>query len=118
MIDLKKIGEFFTSKKLWDKPFNQWSRDQMLELAEVFFSSPGPDVPRDGWKKPYIKETAGNEKGQNRFHLIIPIDSHPLYHWWKAGGKTIIEILTEIGASGEVIEANRPVGYDPDGMHH
>lgn len=108
MIDFKKIGEFFTARKLWEKPFNQWTREEMEVLAEVFFSSPGETVPRDGWKLPYIKDG----------HFIIPSNSHPSFHWWKPGGKSIIETLTEIGAPAEMIEAARPIGWDPNAIRH
>jgi hypothetical protein len=102
VINLKKVGQFFTDKKLWDKPFNAWSKEEMIELAEVFFSSCGDSVPRDGWKKPSIKDGK----------LFIPFDVHPKYRWWDPRGQSITATLIEIGATKEMIEANRPIGYD------
>ena len=122
MIDLKKVGKFFEEKKVWSKPFNQWSADEMEALAQVFFSSPGPNVPRDGWKLPFVKEFKGGEgvdgERVNTRSLVIPTDSHPKFHWWKPGGQSIIKTLIEIGAPAEMIEQARPVGYDPNALHH
>lgn len=106
MIDLEKIGEFITKKELWEKPFNQWSKEEIQQLAQVFFSSPSGRVPRDGWKTPYVKDD----------HFIIPFDAHPKYYWWTPGGQSILETLKEIKAPSEIINANQPHGWNPNGL--
>ena len=103
MIDLTKIGAWFTENKLWEKPFNTWTREEMEELATVFFSSPGSGVPRDGWKTPYVEGDS----------LVIPFDSHPRFHWWTEGGQSIIDTMLEIRAPQHIIESNMPVGWNP-----
>jgi hypothetical protein len=112
MIDLKKVGEFFTQKKLWDKPFNQWSREDMEALAEVFFSSPGPEVPADGWSEPHIDKNG---------RLLIPCRVHPKFRWWMPDGMSIIETINFICdrdgyckfCRDELIRECRPTGWDP-----
>lgn len=103
MIDLKKIGEHFTRKGLWEKAFNQFSRDEILELAQVFFSSPGPDVPADGWQSPYVQDGK----------FVIPFDCHPKYRWWTPSGQPALKTMREIGAPDDVIRRYLPVGYEP-----
>jgi hypothetical protein len=40
-----------------------------------------------------------NEQGM----LIVPIDSHPRYHWWSRGGLSIHQTLFELGAPPSVL---------------
>jgi len=117
MVDLKKIGAFFTEKKLWEKPFNQWTREEMEELASVFLSSPGPDVPPGGWQEPRIDDAG---------RVFIPCRVHPKFRWWTPDGMSIVETINYICdrdkyckfCRDELIRECRPVGYDPDAIHH
>ncbi len=43
IMNLKKVGNFFSEKKLWEKPFSQWKRDEILQLGEVFFEAVFPE---------------------------------------------------------------------------
>lgn len=42
-MNLKKIAQFFSEKKLWEKPFNKWSRDEMVQLGHAYFEAAVPD---------------------------------------------------------------------------
>lgn len=94
MIDLKKVGDWFTKNNLWATPFNQFSEKQMKELVTVVLSSPGMAVPSGGWVKPFL-----NQAGE----LIIPPEAHPKYRYWLPDGQSIFETLKEIGAPESVI---------------
>jgi hypothetical protein len=37
-----------------------------------------------------------------RDELLIPFNSDPKYHWWKPGGQSIAQTLTELNAPAEV----------------
>lgn len=94
MIDKKKIGAWFDKRNLWSKPFNAWTEEEFNELVTVIFNSPNHSIPSQGWAQPYI-----NQAGE----LIIPMDSHPRYHWWTSNGQSILNTLKELGASQEII---------------
>lgn len=102
MVDLKKIGQFFTDRGLWEKAFVEFSKKEILDLATTFFSSPGGKVPPEGWKKPFI-----NGRGV----LVIPSEAHPKYRWWTMDGQSILNTLDELGASDEVKARYLPTGY-------
>lgn len=95
MVDLKRIGAWFTKKKLWDTPFNKFTEDQINELVTVVLSSPGLAVPPYGWKKPFLTQAG---------ELIIPPDAHPKYRWWQPDGQGLFQTLTEIEAPQHVID--------------
>ncbi len=95
MVDLKKIGEWFTKNNLWATPFNQFSEDQMKNLVTVVLSSPSHRVPPGGWKKPFL-----NQAGE----LIYPLETHPAYRYWDPDGKSVFETLKELNAPREIIE--------------
>ena len=95
MIDLKKIGEWFTKKNLWEASFNQLTEAQIMELGMQFLSSPGFKCPPYGWKKPFITEAG---------ELIIPFDAHPKYRWWDPDGQSVAMTLKELNASPEVMK--------------
>jgi hypothetical protein len=95
MVDLKKVGDFFTQKNLWALPFNAWTEDQMKTLVTVVLSSPSSRVPLSGWVKPFITEAG---------ELIIPAEAHPKYRWWLPDSQSIFETLKEIGAPQSVID--------------
>lgn len=95
MVDLKKIGEWLIRKNLMDKPFNQFSKDDIMGLVTVVLSSPGYSVPPGGWKKPFI-----NQAGE----LIYPPETHPAYRYWDPDGKSIFETLKELNAPQEIVD--------------
>ena len=45
--------------------------------------------------KPYINDTGT---------LVIPFDSDPQYHHWKAGGMHLVDILIELNAGEQVLD--------------
>ena len=106
MIDFKQIGEFFTRSRLWDKPFNQFTKDEIDALCEAVLSAPDmAQVPPDGWKHPYI-----NQRGE----LVYPVDCHPSEVWWKPGGKSIIQTLDELNAPLDVWRRYVPESLIPE----
>ena len=61
---------------------NTPTRDHSPQIPE------GEDRP-----KPYLTPTGD---------LVIPMDSHPKYHYWR-GGQDLLETLLELGADEETI---------------
>ncbi|MDY0037967.1 MAG: hypothetical protein RBS05_18810 [Zoogloea oleivorans] len=89
MVNLPELAERLHNLGLLNKPFVDCTRSEIVQVVESVFSSVGEDVPENGWKLPKI-----DDKGD----LFIPIDVHPAYRWWTPAGKSIREILVEIGA--------------------
>lgn len=95
MVDLKKIGEWLISKNLMNKPFNQFSRDEILGLVTVVLSSPGYKIPPGGWQKPFISEAG---------ELIFPPETHPRYRYWDPDGQSIFQTLKDLDAPQSIID--------------
>jgi len=95
MVDLKKVGGWLMQRGLMDKPFSQFSESEIKELVSVIFSSPGPDVPPEGWGKPSLAAQG----------VLIPYNAHPAYYWWKPEGRSINDILDELNAPEEIRKA-------------
>jgi hypothetical protein len=108
MVDLKQVAKWFEKKGLWEKPFNLWSCEEIIELCEVIYSSPSKDIPPDGWTEPKVIDG----------ELFLPFTVHPRFRWWNHDGQSICQTLKEIGAPSEVIEKYRPIGYDSEAIHH
>lgn len=92
-IDFQTLGKNISRAKLWGKPLSDFTEQEILKLAECFFSAPDCNSGQK-YAKPYIQQDGS---------LFIPANSHPKYHWW-AGGQPAIETLKEIGAPQELIE--------------
>ena len=92
MINLPELAERLQKDGLIAKSFTDCTRSEILQIVEAVFSSVGEDVPPDGWQPPRLDGGT----------LVIPHDSHPDYHWWKSGGKSVYEILVELDAPFEV----------------
>jgi hypothetical protein len=88
MINLPELAEHLQKDGLIAKSFADCTRTEILKIVEAVFSSVGDEVPPGGWSKPRLEDGS----------LVIPFDCHPSYHWWKDGGKSIYEILTELDA--------------------
>lgn len=95
MVDLKRIGEWLIKHNLMDKPFNQFTKDEIMGLVTVVLSSPGFSVPPGGWVKPFITEAG---------ELIIPPEAHPKYRWWYPDGQSVFQTLKELNAPQSVID--------------
>lgn len=95
MVDLKRIGEWLIKHSLMDKPFNQFSKDDITGLVTVVLSSPGFSVPPGGWKMPFLTEAG---------ELVIPPEAHPKYRWYLPDGQSVFQTLKEIGAPQHVVD--------------
>lgn len=84
-------------KKFERRPRAEVRTSQTTGLVTV----PVPNVPTETKIRepehppvPYL-----NEQGV----LIVPMDSHPRYHWWSRGGLSIHQTLFELGAPPAVL---------------
>ena len=94
MINKKKIAGWFDARGLWAKPFNQFSEDEIDGLITVILNSPDSNVPAHGWEPPFIGPDG---------ELVIPMNSHPRYHWWSFG-QSIKATLDELKVPQEILD--------------
>lgn len=110
MINLKLLGELIEKKGFWDKKLSDFSENEIMDLAECFFSSPDVEsVPVNMWEKPTIDKDG---------YLITPANAHFKYQWWEGWGQSIMDTLKELKAPKKLIESYTPFrnGEKSDGM--
>jgi hypothetical protein len=100
MFDLKSIGAWLIENELMDKPFNQFDETQITDLCECVVNS--------------ITDPAMNAPAIVNDQLVLPPTVPQKYKWW-AGGQSLFETLTEMGAPAHVIEKYCPA-RDREGM--
>ena len=92
MIDLPKLAEHITKLGIMSKPFYECTQEEIEGLCQAVMNSFDDTVPPTGWVSPCI--VAGE--------LVISVNSHPKYHWWKPKGQPIADTLLELAAPFEV----------------
>lgn len=90
--DLKSLGAFLCETGLMNKGFSEMNELEIIHFCEQVHCA---TIEHSGLKPPYL-----NEKDE----LIIPHDCPPKYRHWIKGNQSILETLTEIGASDEIIK--------------
>jgi hypothetical protein len=93
MINLSNLAAQLNDLGIINKTFMDMSKTEILLLVSAVFSSPGEDVPPEGWQPPII-DTSGC--------IVISHNAHPKYRWWTHDGQSILETLIELNAPWEV----------------
>ncbi len=88
-INFQKLGQALAQAGLTDKPISQYTKEEIQYLVQTCIDALEPHKVSE-FAKPYIKDDGT---------LVIPLDSDPIYHWWKPCGQSIYATLRELGAS-------------------
>jgi len=96
MISLPELAVRLQDHGLLSKSFQDCTKSEILRVIDAVFSSVGDDVPPEGWREPYLEETADGKR------LVIPCDCHPKYRWWTAEGQSVSETLVKLDAPYEL----------------